>query len=76
MFCNSRTPEVVPHNFMLMTREAGHKAMMSNLNNQGIPYEYDSKDNITMMLTIMAFFYEQQPNDVARRDCVTTQECG
>ena len=50
---------------MLMTREAGHEAMMSNLNNQGIPYEYDSKDNITMMLTIMALFNEQQQNDVA-----------
>ncbi len=66
MFSNSRTPEEVPHNFMLMKREVGHEAMMSNPNDQGISYV--SKD-ITMMLTIMALFKEQQQNDItSRRD--------
>ena len=51
---------------MLMKSEVGHEAMMSNPNNQGI--SYDSKD-ITMMLTIMALFKEQQQNDItSRRD--------
>jgi hypothetical protein len=40
--------------------------MMSNPNDQGI--SYDSKD-ITMMLTILALFKEQQQNDItSRRD--------
>ena len=46
---------------MKMKKEADHQVMMSNPNEQGIPY--DSKD-MTMILTIMALFNEQQMNDI------------
>ena len=66
MFCNSQTPEEVPHNFMMMMRDAGNKAIMCHPNNQCIPN--DSID-MTMMLTIMELFNKQQKNDITiRRD--------
>ena len=66
MFCNSQSPEKVPHNSMMMKRDAGNEAIMNNPNNQGIPYDSIS---MTMMITIMELFNKQQNNDITiRRD--------